>query len=171
MKNQKMFLGVGVYNPSEHKNDNFYIDKNVPRFGSSNDGKPVVGEYNINEVELKLNKKTGISTVKQERKGLFEVSKESKNIPGTGAYNFIKSEQKNFYIEQIMKRFVPAESKNPGVREYDHSPIEIKLRPKAPGVSRAERNLIFDDKENNEKIKLGSYEVKNEISKLDNNKF
>ena len=57
MKNQKMFLGVGVYNPLEHKNDNFYIDKNVPRFGSSNDGKPVVGEYNINEAELKVNKK------------------------------------------------------------------------------------------------------------------
>ena len=64
-----------------------------------------------------------------------------------------------------MKRFVPAENKNPGVGEYDHSPIEIKLKPKAPGVSQAERNIIFDDKENNEKIKLGSYEVKNEISK------
>ena len=120
-----------------------------------------------------MKKKTGISTNKEVRKDPFEVSKESKNIPGTGAYNVIKSEPKNFYIEQKMKRFVPAENKNPGVGEYDHSPIEIKLKPKAPeyGVSQSERNLILDDKENNEKIGPGSYEVKNDISKAGQQKF
>jgi len=37
----------------------------------------------INDVELNLKKKIGIST---ERKDPFEVRKESRNVPGTGAY-------------------------------------------------------------------------------------
>ena len=77
---------------------NFYIEGNVPRFTSSDNGKPGVGEYDINEAALKLKKKTGISNVKSQRKDPFEVSKESKNVPGTGAYNINKGEEKKFYI-------------------------------------------------------------------------
>ena len=79
----------------------------MERFVSSNDGKPGVGEYDINNAELKLKKKTGISTNKSERKDPFEVTKESKNVPGTGAYNINKDEQHKFYIEQNMERFGP----------------------------------------------------------------
>ena len=43
-----------------------YIEGNGPRFTSSNDGKPGVGEYDINDAELNLNKKTEISTKYQQ---------------------------------------------------------------------------------------------------------
>ena len=172
-KESKNVPGSGAYNISENKNPKFYIEEKVPRFTSSNNGKPGVGEYNINEAELKLKKKTGISTVKQARKDPFEVTKETKNIPGTGAYNVIKVEQQKFYIEQKMERFGQNENNNPGVGEYDHSPIEIKLKPKAPeyGEPQAERKMLFEDKENNEKVGPGSYEVKNEILKSGQQKF
>ena len=72
-----------------------------------------------------------------------------------------------------MQRFSSSGNKNPGVGEYDHSPIEINLKPKAPeyGISQAERQLVLDDKENNEKVGPGSYEVKIEISKAGQQKF
>ena len=172
-KESKNVPGAGAYNTIESINAKFYIEENVPRFTSSDNGKPGVGEYNINEAELKLKKKTGISTVKQARKDPFEVTKESKNIPGTGAYNIIKAEKQKFYIEPNMQRFGPSGNKNPAVGEYDHSPIEIKLMPKAPeyGEPQAERNMLFENKENNEKVGPGSYEVKNEISKAGQQKF
>ena len=149
------------------------IDENVPRFTSSDNGKPGVGEYNINEAELKLKKKTGISTVKQVRKDPFEATKESKNVPGTGAYNVIKVEQQKFYIEPNIERFGPSGNQIPGVGEYNHSPIEIKLKPKEPEYSepQAERKMLFENKENNEKVGPGTYEVKNEISKAGQQKF
>ena len=172
-KESKNVPGTGAYNLIKTENAKFYIDENVPRFTSSDNGKPGVGEYNINEAELKLKKKTGISTSKQTRKDPFEVTKESKNVPGTGAYNVIKSEEQKFYIEKNIERFGSSDNKNPGVGEYDHSPIEIKLKPKAPeyGEPQAERKLIFEDKENNEKVGPGSYEVKVEISKAGQQKF
>ena len=72
-----------------------------------------------------------------------------------------------------MERFGSNGNKNPGVGEYDHSPIEIKLKPKAPEYTepQAERNFQLDDKERNEKVGPGSYEVKNEISKAGQQKF
>ena len=72
-----------------------------------------------------------------------------------------------------MQRFSASGNENPGVGEYGHSPIEISLKPKAPeySTSQAERQLILDDKENNEKVGPGSYEVKNEISKAGQQKF
>jgi len=45
-----------------------------------------------------LKKKTVISTNKAKRKDPFEATKESKNIPGTGAYNINKTEPNKFYI-------------------------------------------------------------------------
>ena len=51
----------------------------MERFTSLNDGKPGVGEYNVNDAELKLKQKTGISVNKSERKDPFEIGKESKN--------------------------------------------------------------------------------------------
>ena len=60
------------------------MDNNVPRSASSNNGKSGVWEYDINDAELKIKKKTRISSYKSKRKDPFEVSKESKNIPGTG---------------------------------------------------------------------------------------
>ena len=172
-KESKNVPGTGAYNINKKEEQNFYIEQNMERFISSNNGKPGVGEYNINEAELKLKKKTGISTVKSERKDPFEVGKESKNIPGTGSYNVVKIEQQKFYIEPNIERFVSKGNRNPGVGEYDHSQIEIKLKPKAPeyGEPQAERKFQFDDKEINEKVGPGSYEVKNEISKSGQQKF
>ena len=172
-KESKNVPGAGSYNINQTNNPKFYIDEKVQRFTSSDNGKPGVGEYNINEAELKLKKKTGISTAKEVRKDPFEVTKETKNIPGIGAYNIVKNEDQKFYIEEKMERFVPESNINPGVGEYDHSPIEIKLKPKAPeyGEPQAERKLILDDKENNEKVGPGSYDVKVERSKAGQQKF
>ena len=106
----------------------------MERFGSSNDGKPGVGEYDINDAELKLKKKTGISTNKEKRKDPFEASKESKNVPGTGAYNINKAEQQKFYIEGNIERFGPSNDGKPGVGEYDINDAELKLKKKT-GIS------------------------------------
>ena len=106
----------------------------MERFGPSENKNPGVGEYNINDAELKLKKKTGISTVKQARKDPFEVSKESKNIPGTGAYNINKKEEPKFYIEQNMERFTSSNDGKPGIGEYDINDAELKLKKKT-GIS------------------------------------
>ena len=110
--------------------------------------------------------------MKSVRKDPFEVGKESKNVPGTGAYNVLKSEEHKFYIEPNMERFGPSGNLVPGVGEYDHSPIEIKLKPKAPEYiePQAERKPLFDT-EVNEKVGPGSYEVKSEASKTGQQKF
>ena len=43
----------------------FYIEANVPRFNNSNNNKPGVGDYDINDAELKLKKKSqGSKTTK-----------------------------------------------------------------------------------------------------------
>ena len=57
---------------------------------------------------MKLKKKTGISTNRAKRTDPFEATKESKNVPGTGAYNINKGEQQKFYIEGNIERFGPA---------------------------------------------------------------
>ena len=171
-KESKNVPGTGAYNINKGEQQKFYIESNMERFSSSNNGKPGVGEYNINDAELKLKQKTGISVNKSERKDPFEVGKESKNVPGTGAYNVLKSEEHKFYIEPNMERFGPSGNLVPGVGEYDHSPIEIKLKPKAPEYiePQAERKPLFDT-EVNEKVGPGSYEVKSEVSKPGQQKF
>ena len=73
-KNQKNIPGDGSYNTISKQ----YIDNSVPRFASSNNWKLCVGEYDINDAELKLKKKTGISTNKSVRKDPFKVGKELK---------------------------------------------------------------------------------------------
>ena len=110
--------------------------------------------------------------MKSERKDPFEVGKKSKNIAGIGAYNIIKSEENIFYIEPNMERFGPSGNLFPGVGEYGHSPIEIKLKPKSPEYiePQAESKPLFDI-EINEKIEPGSYEVKVEVSKPGQQKF
>ena len=164
--------GTGAYNINKGEQPKFYMEQNMERFSSSNNGKPGVGEYNINDAELKLKKKTGISTNKSKRQDPFEVSKESKNIPGTGAYNINKGENPKFYIEPKLLRLPPSGNKNPGVGEYDHSQIEIKLKPKAPEYiePKAERKYIFENK-SNDKVGPGSYEVKEEDTKAGMQKF
>ena len=92
--------GTGAYNINKNEQKGVYIEGKLNRFNTSDNGKPGVGEYDINDAALKLKQKTGISTVKQARKDPFEVSKESKNVPGTGSYNINKGEEKKFYIEQ-----------------------------------------------------------------------
>ena len=72
----------------------------------------MVGEYDINDAELGLKKKTGISTAKSKRKGPFEVNKETKNVPETEAYNINKGEEQKIYIEKNIERFGPSGNKN-----------------------------------------------------------
>ena len=133
-KESKNIPGAGAYNTIDHSKNRFYMDTNVPRFTSSDNGKPGVGEYDINDAELKLKKKTGISSYKSKRKDPFEVGKESLNVPGTGSYNINKKEQKGIYIEHKIKRFATSYNGKPGVGEYDINDAEIKLKKKT-GVS------------------------------------
>ena len=171
-KENKNIPGTGAYNINKGEQQKFYIEQKIERFTSSNNGKPGVGEYDINEAELKLKKKTGISTNKSQRKDPFEVTKENKNIPGTGAYNINKEENGKFYIEPKIVRLAPSGNKNPGVGEYNHSVIEIKLKPKAPEYTepKAERKIQLEQN-NNEKVGPGSYEVKGEDTKAGMQKF
>ena len=171
-KENKNIPGTGAYNINKSEQQKFYIEQNMERFTSSNNGKPGVGEYDINEAELKLKQKTGISTNKSKREDPFEVTKESKNTPGTGAYNILKGENPKFYIEQKIARLAPSGNDIPGVGEYNHSQIEIKLKPKAPEFvePKAERKMLFD-KNNNERVGPGSYEVKEDNSKAGMQKF
>ena len=171
-KENKNIPGTGAYNINKGEQQKFYIEQKIERFTSSNNGKPGVGEYDINEAELKLKKKTGISTNKSQRKDPFEVTKENKNIPGTGAYNINKEENGKFYIEPKIVRLAPSGNKNPGVGEYNHSVIEIKLKPKAPEYTepKADRKIQLEQN-NNEKVGPGSYEVKGEDTKAGMQKF
>ena len=81
-----------------------------------------------------MKKKTGISTNKEKRKDPFEATKESKNVPGTGAYNISKEQEHKFYIEQNIERFGSSNDGKPGVGEYDINEAEIKLKKKT-GIS------------------------------------
>ena len=161
-----------AYNVIKTEPHKFYKEEKIERFGNLNNGKPGVGEYDINDAEIKLKKKTGILTVKSVRKDPFEVRKESKNVPSTGAYNVLKSKEHKFYIESNMERFGPSGNLFPGVGEYDYSPIEIKLKLKAHEYiePQAERKPLCYT-EINEKVGPGSYEVKNEVSKPGQQKF
>ena len=171
-KENKNVPGTGAYNINKGEQQKFYIEQNMERFSSSKNGKPGVGEYDINDAELKLKKKTGISTNKSKRQDPFEVSKENKNVPGTGAYNLSKGENPKFYIEPKISRLPPTGNKNPGVGEYNHSEIEIKLKPKAPEYiePKAERKDLFENNKN-DKVGPGSYEVKEEDTKAGMQKF
>ena len=75
-----------------------------------------------------MKKKTGISTNKSVRKDPFEVGKESKNVPGTGAYNINKVDKKGVYIEGNIKRFDTSYNGKPGVGEYNINDAELKLK-------------------------------------------
>ena len=163
-KEKKGKPGVGSYNINKTEIKGVYIEGNAPRFSSSNNGKPGVGEYDINDAELKLKKKTGISTNKSIRKDPFEVNKEKKNIPGTGAYNVSKSESNKFYMEQNMERFGPSGNKNPGVGEYDINDAELKLKNKT-GISTNKSKEVGKEKKNIPGA--GAYN----LNKQENNKF
>jgi len=141
----------------------------MERFGPSGNKNPGVGEYDINDAELKLKKKTGISTNKSKRKDQFEASKESKNVPGTGAYNINKNEQHKFYIEENMERFGSSGNKNPGVGEYDINDAELKLKKKTgiSNVKSASKDPFEVGKETKNIPGAGAYN----INKQENNKF
>ena len=129
-RDTKNIPGAGTYNTIESSKNAFYIESNMPRFTTSDNGKPGVGEYNINEPALKLKKKAGISSNKAKRKDPFEVNEESKNVPGAGAYNINKINQKGVYIEGIIKRFPTSVNDKPGVGEYNINDAELKLKKK-----------------------------------------
>ena len=118
-KESKNVPGTGAYIINKKVEHKFYIEENVPRFKTSNDGKPGIGEYKLN-----LKKKLGISSNKEVRKDPFELIKELKNVPGTGAYNIEKKENKKFYIEQNVERFKTSNDGKSGVGEYDINEAE-----------------------------------------------
>ena len=133
-KEKKNIPGTGSYNINKREKKGFYIEGKIKRFKTSSNGKPGVGEYNINDAEIKLKKKIGISTSKTVRKDPFEAGKESKNIPGAGAYNTIETSKNKIYIESNIPRFKTSDNGKPGVGEYNINDAEIKLK-KNIGVS------------------------------------
>ena len=161
-KERKTVPGIGTYNVNTENRKGFYIEENVPRFTSSNNGKPGVGEYDINEAALKLKKKTGISTAKSKRKDPFEATKESKNIPGAGAYNTIEAGNNRFYIETNIPRFTSSYNGKPGVGEYDINDAFNKLKKKTPipFAGKSKRKDPFEvNKEQKGKPGAGSYNI------------
>ena len=163
-KESKNVPGAGAYNTIVTSSNKFYIEGNVPRFATSKDGTPGVGEYDINEAALKLKKKTGISTNKSKRKDPFEVGKESKNIPGAGAYNTIEAGKSKFYLETNLPRFTSSDDGKPGVGEYDINDAELKLKKKT-GISTAKsaRKDPFEvNKEQKGKPGIGTYNINKE---------
>ena len=133
-KETKGVPGIGSYNINKKDKRGIYIEGKKQRFETSYNNRPGVGEYNINDAEIKLKKKTGISTSKSARKDPFEVGKESKNVPGAGAYNTIDYNNKKFYIETNIPRFTTSNNGKPGVGDYDINDAEIKLKKKT-GIS------------------------------------
>ena len=160
-KEKLIVPGSGAYEINKNKKGNFYIEKTVPRFKDADNKKPGVGEYDINDAEIKLKKRVGISSSKSERKDPFEVKKESKIIPGAGAYNINKSGPKKFYIEQNMERFSTSYNGKPGVGEYDINEADLKLRRTSPKVTTLKENRKDPFYVPKDKINLGpgSYNV------------
>ena len=118
-KEKKGVPGIGHYKLGLKYPKNFYIEEKVERFHTIETDKPGVGEYDINDAELKLKKKDAtISAVKSVRKDPFEVSKDTKNVPGIGTYNINKRDIKGIYIEGKKQRFETSYNGRPGVGEY-----------------------------------------------------
>ena len=83
---------------------NFYIEQKVERFHNNENYKPGVGEYDINDAEIKLKKKDPtISAVKSVRKDPFEVSKDTRGVPGSGSYNINIREKKEYILKEKNK--------------------------------------------------------------------
>ena len=105
-KEKKGVPGIGKYKLGVNYPKNFYMEEKVERFHTIETDKPGVGEYDINDAELKLKKKDAtISAVRSKRKDPFEVNKERKNVPGIGTYNISSQERKGVYIEGKKQRF------------------------------------------------------------------
>ena len=160
-KEKLIVPGSGAYDINKNKKGNFYIEKTVPRFKNADDEKPGVGEYDINDAEIKLKKRVGISSSKSARKDPFEVKKESRIVPGAGAYNINKSGARKFYIEANMDRFSTSYNGKPGVGEYDINDADLKLRRTSPKVIAPKENrkdpfYVPKDKIN---IGPGSYNI------------
>ena len=160
-KDIKNIPGAGAYNTIEHSNNKFYIETSIPRFATSDNGKPGVGDYDINEPALKLKKKTGISSNKAKRKDPFEVNKESKNVPGIGTYDINKKSQRGVYIEKTIQRFVTWVNDKPGVGEYNINDAELKLKKKTGiSTSKSARKDPFEvGKESKNVPGIGTYNI------------
>ena len=161
-KEKRGIPGIGNYKLGVKYPKNFYIEEKVERFHTSKSDRPGVGEYDINDAELKLKKKTGISTNKAEKKDPFEVNKEKKNVPGIGTYNVFKSNIKGGYIDTKKPRFNTSYNGRPGVGEYDINEAELKLKKKT-GIStnKAKRQDPFEvNKEKKLVPGIGSYNAK-----------
>ena len=75
-KEKRGVPGIGNYKLGVKYAKNFYMEEKVERFHTVKTNKPGVGEYDINDAELKLKKKGAtFSAVKSERKNPFEVNK------------------------------------------------------------------------------------------------
>ena len=145
-KEKRGVPGIGKYKLGIKYPNNFYMEEKVERFHTIETNKPGVGEYDINDAELKLKKKDAtISAVKSQRKGPFEVNKEKRNVPGIGTYNINIRERKGIYIEGKKQRFESSYNGRPGVGEYDINDAELKLKKKT-GIStnRAKRKDPFE---------------------------
>ena len=126
-KEKKNVPGIGTYNISKQERKGIYIEGKKQRFETSYNGRPGVGEYDINDAEIKLKKKTGISTNRAKRKDPFEATKESKNTPGAGAYNTMVHDKNKFYMNNDVPRVKTSDDGKPGVGEYDINDAELKL--------------------------------------------
>ena len=124
-------VGPGEYNVSKNKKFSQNVVSKNDRLPNYDNINPGVGEYDIKEPNLKIETtapKYGMP--KAERKNPFEVSKEKKNVPGTGSYNVNIINKKKFYIDEKVDRFHTIDYNRPGVGDYDINDAEIKLKKK-----------------------------------------
>ena len=163
-KEKKNVPGIGTYNITTRDRKGIYIEGKKKRFETSYNGRPGVGEYDINDAEIKLKKKTGIATYKSQRKSPFEVGKERRSTPGAGTYNTINSEKNRFYMNSDLPRFTTYNNGRPGVGEYDINDAELKLKEKTSiAAVKSERKDPFEVGKDKKLVPgIGTYNINKE---------
>lgn len=165
--------GAGNYNPDVKGTAKLSTIHNyTERFGSSANGVPGVGQYDINDAALKLKEKApGYQTEKGEKKSVFEPNRETKGVPGAGNYNpSVKDTAKLSTIHNYTERFGSSANDVPGVGQYDVNDAIIKTKSKAPGyqTTKEERKNPFEPgKEKKQVPGAGRYYIdKKEINPI-----
>ena len=144
----------------------------MERFSNSYNGKPGVGEYDINEADRKIRRASPkISTNKENRKDPFYVPRDQINI-GPGSYSVTEIKEKGFHFSKEEK-FAGKENNNPGVGEYEYPPVQIKLKKRAPAYqnSKSKRTSPFVNERNNRNVGPGTYNIRYENPKAGLQKF
>lgn len=167
-------LGPGHYDAVDKtKKFNGYAFTKVPnRFSDSANGKPGVGQYDINDQEINLKRKApGYQVSKGERRDPFEPNRETKGVPGAGNYNVSKKDTaKLSTIRSYTERFGSSANGVPGVGQYDVNDAALKVREKAPGyqTAKGEKKFYLDpNKETKGVPGAGNYNVsKKDTAKL-----